>query len=138
MILTIFLVILISLLTSLSGFLGIKIIIMKNYVAELNLRVALTEQKIKDQFENDPGLIENTEGFLRFISESRDWAFKYIENVQFVLNKFIKDIEPEINYFKEYGDLGSMAPNYYSMKKITGEYEELKKLLPEDYGRIDT
>ena len=26
--------------------------------------------------------VENTDGFLRFISESRDWAFEYIEDVQ--------------------------------------------------------
>jgi hypothetical protein len=81
---------------------------------------------------------QSNEDFLKFISDSRDWAYTYIDEVQASLNKFITDIEPEINYFKEYGDLGSMAPNYYSMKKITGAYEELKKLLPEDYGRIDT
>ena len=83
----------------------------------------------KEQFNED---------FLKFVSDSRDWAYTYIENVQESLNKFISDIEPEISYFKEYGDVGSMAPNYYSMKKITGAYEELKKLLPEDYGKIDT
>ncbi len=78
------------------------------------------------------------EDFLKFISDSRDWAYTYIDEVQSSLNKFITDIEPEINYFKEYGDLSSMAPNYYSIKKIAGAYEELKKLLPEDYGKIDT
>jgi hypothetical protein len=26
--------------------------------------------------------VESTEGFLRFVSESRDWAFTYIEDVQ--------------------------------------------------------
>lgn len=78
------------------------------------------------------------EDFLKFISDSRDWAYTYIDEVQSSLNRFINDIEPEINYFKEYGDIGSMSPNYYSMKKITGAYEELKKLLPEDYGKIDT
>jgi len=83
----------------------------------------------KDQFNED---------FLKFISDSRDWAYTYIEDVQKSLNKFITDIEPEINYFKEYGDIGSMAPNYHSMKKITGAYEELKKLLPDDYGKINT
>ena len=138
MILIIFLAIAISLLTSLSGLLGIKVMIMKNNIAELNLRVALTAQKIKDQFENDPVSIENTEGFLRFISESRDWAFKYIEDVQFGLNKFINDIEPEISYFNKYGLVGSAYPHYDSMKKISEAYKELKKLLPEDYGRIDT
>lgn len=78
------------------------------------------------------------EDFLKFISDSRDWAYTYIDEVQASLNKFISDIEPEINYFKEYGDIVSMSPNYYSMKKIAGAYEELKKLLPEDYGKIDT
>lgn len=76
--------------------------------------------------------VEKTEGFLNFITQSRDWAFQYIEDVQGGLNKFIKDIEPEIEYFKEYGDIAAMSPNYYSMKKIVESYEELKKLLPED------
>ena len=79
---------------------------------------------------------QSNEDFLKFVSDSRDWAYQYIEEVQEGLNNFITDIEPEIEYFKEYGDLGSMAPNYYSMKKIAGAYEELKKLLPEDYDRI--
>lgn len=76
--------------------------------------------------------VEKTEGFLNFITQSRDWAFEYIEEVQNGLTKFVKDVEPEIEYFKEYGDITSMQPNYYSMKKITESYEELKKLLPED------
>jgi hypothetical protein len=70
------------------------------------------------------------ENFIKFLSDSRDWAYQYIEDVQTGLNSFINETAPEINYFKEYGDLSSMAPNYYSMKKITEEYEKLKKLLP--------
>ena len=81
---------------------------------------------------------EPSEAFLKFVSDSRDVAYEYIEDAQFVLNKFIKDIEPEINYFKEYGDVSAMSPNYYSMKKIVECYEELKVLLPDDYGKIDT
>ena len=79
--------------------------------------------------------IEKTEGFLNFVTQSRDWAFEYIENVQSGLKKFVNDIEPEIEYFKEYGDITSMQPNYYSMKKIAEAYEELKKLLPEEDER---
>lgn len=78
------------------------------------------------------------EDFLKFISDSRDWAYTYIDEVQASLNKFITDIEPEIEYFDEYGIVGSSYPHYYSMKKISGAYKELKKLLPEDYGKIDT
>lgn len=31
--------------------------------------------------------VEQTDGFLRFISESRDWAFSYIEEVQKAISK---------------------------------------------------
>lgn len=76
------------------------------------------------------------ENFLKFLSDSRDWAFNYIEEVQSGLNKFISDIEPEINYFKEYGDLMAMQPNYYSLKKISQAYEELKNLLPKEEEEV--
>jgi hypothetical protein len=82
----------------------------------------------KEQFNED---------FLKFISDSRDWAYTYIEDVQESLNKFITDIEPEIAYFDEYGIVGSSFPHYHSMKKISVAYKELKKLLPEEYGKID-
>lgn len=78
------------------------------------------------------------EDFLKFISDSREWAYTYIDEVQSSLNKFITDIEPEIKYFDEFGIVGSAYPHYYSMKKISEAYKELKKLLPEDYGKIDT
>jgi hypothetical protein len=77
------------------------------------------------------------ENFIKFLSDSRDWAFAYIEDVQDKLKKFAEEIEPEIDYFKEYGDLTSMQPNYHSMKKISEAYKELKKLMPEEYDRIE-
>lgn len=80
----------------------------------------------------------DSDAFLKFVSDSRDWAYQYIDDVQSSLNKFISDIEPEIAYFDEYGLVGDAYPHYYSMKKISGAYKELKKLLPDDYGKIDT
>jgi hypothetical protein len=80
----------------------------------------------------------DSDAFLKFVSDSRDWAYQYIEDVQESLNKFITDIEPEIAYFDEYGVASSAYPHYHSMKKISGAYKELKKVLPEDYGKIDT
>jgi hypothetical protein len=80
---------------------------------------------------------KESDAFLKFVSDSRDWAYQYIDEVQEGLNKFIIDIEPEIAYFDEYGEVGSAYPHYHSMKKISGAYKELKKLLPEDYDRIE-
>jgi alpha-L-fucosidase len=72
------------------------------------------------------------ENFIKFLSDSRDWAFEYIEDVQKQLETFIKDIEPEIMYFDEYGIVGDAYPHYHSMKKISSAYKDLKKLLPEE------
>ena len=82
------------------------------------------------EFKNDSDI--HKENFIKFLSDSRDWAFGYIEEVQSGLTKFVSDIEPEINYFKEYGDVVAMAPNYYSMQKIAKEYDKLKELLPKE------
>ena len=72
------------------------------------------------------------ENFIKFLSDSRDWAFEYIEDVQKQLETFIRDIEPEIMYFDEYGVVGDAYPHYHSMKKISSAYKDLKKLLPEE------
>lgn len=38
--------------------------------------------------EKDDKSVEQSDGFLKFISESRDWAFEYIENIQSALNEY--------------------------------------------------
>lgn len=85
----------------------------------------------------DSQKLESNEGFVKFISQSRDWAFEYIEDVQEKIKKFIDDVKPEIEYFNEYGAVGEGWPHYYSMKKISAAYGELENLIPPDYGKID-
>jgi hypothetical protein len=99
------------------------------------LQLLIMQQSLNDENKTDQE--KANEDFLKFVSDSRDWAYGYIENVQESLNKFIKDIEPEIAYFDEYGIASSAYPHYHSMKKISGAYKELKKILPEDYDRIE-
>ena len=109
-----------------------KFIDIKNRAAKLVFDNFTLEKLIELQNDKDLKTSESIhkENFIKFVSESRDWAFSYIEEVQEGLSKFIDELEPEINYFKEYGDIGSMDPNYYSMKKFVEEYEKLKMLLP--------
>jgi hypothetical protein len=94
--------------------------------ASTKLQEIINELDTESRSESDI----HKDNFIKFISDSRDWAFEYIEEVQNGLKKFVEDIEPEIEYFKEYGDVMGMQPNYYSMKKIVESYSELKKLLP--------
>jgi len=99
----------------------IKVQVDKNIISD-----KLSELSQEPRNKEDPA----AEAFLKFISDSRDWAYQYIDEVQLTLDKFITDIEPEILYFDEYGDLMSAEPNYNSMKKISASVKELKKLLP--------
>ena len=93
--------------------------------AYAKIELLINSQKDKES-DNDV----HKENFIKFLSDSRDWAYEYIETVQSGLNKFINEIEPEISYFDEYGVVGDAYPHYHSMKKISSEYKELKKLLP--------
>ena len=72
------------------------------------------------------------ENFIKFLSDSRDWAFEYIEDVQTQLETLVRDVEKEIMNFDEYGLVGDAYPHYHSMKKISAAYKDLKKLLPEE------
>lgn len=74
------------------------------------------------------------ENFIKFLSDSREWAFSYIENVQTGLKKFIDEVEPQIEYYNKYGVVveGVIPSHDFALKKISTELKELKKLLPED------
>jgi hypothetical protein len=92
--------------------------------------------KITKDLENTKP-IEQTDAFLKFISESRDLAFSYIEDAQTGINKFVKGVQPEIEYFNNFKTISEGQPLHESMLIIAKEYEDLKKLLPSDYGKID-
>lgn len=62
----------------------------------------------------DNKAIEETEGFLKFISESRDWAFTYIEDVQQALQVY------------------DVALSTDDAKIINDAYKKLISFLPED------
>ena len=107
-----------------------KVIIAKTLEALLLQQLTRAPSKT-DQDQSD-------EAFLKFVSDSRDWAYQYIEEVQAGLSSFINEVSPQIDYYNEYGSSveGMLAPHDFALKKISSEFEKLKTLLPEDYDRI--
>jgi hypothetical protein len=102
-----------------------------------SFKLSLRNAELKEKIESQNRIIDIKsnavqESFLKFVSDSREWAYEYIEDVQKGLKKFVDGIESEIAYFDEYGVVGDAYPHYHSMKKISQEYKELKKLLPEE------
>jgi hypothetical protein len=112
----------------------VKVIKLKKSLSKLFIEKTLLQEYVEltksivdeKQFEDSV----HKENFIKFLSDSRDWAYQYIEDVQEGLLTFVNGIEPEISYFDEYGLVGDAYPHYHSMKKISQEYKELKKLLP--------
>jgi gamma-glutamyl phosphate reductase len=110
---------------------------LKRDVSKLFIEKTLLQEYVdlnkstKTKEESDDSI--HKENFIKFLSDSRDWAFSYIESVQKVLTKFVNDVDADISYFNEYGEALSMSrPDYPSMKNISIAYKELKTLLPED------
>jgi hypothetical protein len=129
---TIIIGLLLVIVSTASVLLTLKIIILRQRV----LTLAMSLVKVQDVFnstkqqESDSDV--HKENFIKFLSDSRDWAYEYIEDVQASISSFISEVEPEIVYFDEYGLVGDAYPHYHSMKKISAAYKDLKKLLPSE------
>jgi hypothetical protein len=105
-------------LSFLSTVLMTSLIIAKKKNKELEKRLANREE------------IAN-ESYVKFLNDSRDWAYKYIEDVQQKLADFSNKVEPQLNYFNTYG-MVVQGPHIILVKEISEAYEELKAVLPED------
>ena len=78
--------------------------------------------------------IEQTEGFVKFLSESREWAFEYIETVQDGLTNFVEVAGPRLEYFDKYGRVVD-SPHSEGLEDILAAYRDLQKLLPEQNNK---
>lgn len=108
----------------------LKVITLRQRMKVLVVSLARVQDIFNSTKQEESDSDVHKENFIKFLSDSRDWAYLYIEDVQKGLTKFVNEIEPEIAYFDEYGLVGEAYPHYHSMKKISKEYKELKKLLP--------
>ena len=100
------------------------------FTAYGKIRETLEAKQTFDSSASDQDI--HKENFIKFLSDSRDWAFNYIEEVQTGINNFLKEVEPKINYFDTYGIVIEGMPHHDDMKIISEQVKELKKLLPED------
>jgi hypothetical protein len=98
----------------------------KNIISE-QLRLSL-ENKVDEES-------KSRDDFLVFISQSRDWAFDYIETTQAQINSFINNVGPTIDYLEQYAPPILLEEQRLSI--IEG-YKTIKSILPEDYGKLDT
>jgi Tfp pilus assembly protein PilE len=72
--------------------------------------------------EKDANALKEDDGFIKFLSNSRDWAFSYIEEVQSVVEGFRTKVDPAILKLNKTKDA--------NVKLIIEAYKELVSILP--------
>lgn len=76
--------------------------------------------------------LSETDGFVKFISQSRDWAFEYIEEVQKALAEFDEQVAPKLEWATTYGKLAGDTVHTDTINIISEAYDKLKSVLPEN------
>jgi hypothetical protein len=102
------------------------------YMQELADKMLL-QKKVEELYQDiENAKLEQTDGFLKFVSESRDWAFQYIEEVQEALSEFDNDIAPELQWAKTFGMVSGETAHTNVLTKISKAYDKLKEVLPKE------
>ena len=103
------------------------------------VEVVIAHQQLEAAYKNfadmqDPSNDSDihTKHFIKYLSDSRDQAYEYIDKVQVQLKEFLVIADKHFNYFDQFGELTKEYPNYDAMKSISKEYKKLKLLLPEE------
>jgi len=113
--------------------LSFKFLKLRKKVKTLSVAYSKIEALVSSTKSSESDNDIHKENFIKFLSDSRDWAYEYIETVQSGLNKFVSEVDPDISYFDEYGEVLSIGrPDFDAMKNISKSYKELKKLLPDE------
>ncbi len=96
---------------------------------ELNFENTMMLEKLVEQQDviNEISFKKNDD-FVTFLSESRDWAFSYIEDVQTSITKFVEKVGPVLTYYDKFGRINETS----SMNTIFDAYTDLIKVLPEN------
>lgn len=94
------------------------------YLSHLTVKEHLEKTNIVNELSDESTHREN---FIKFLSESRDWAFTYIEDVQTGLDKFISNADPIVESIEANGTILDNEKN-----QLVTAYKELKTLLPQE------
>ena len=105
------------------------------------LKVNLTQESIDRSIlmeklqevltKQDSDSASKTDGFLKFVSDSREAAFKYIEEVQAAINEFDNRVGPVVKYYKETGKVLERKPSEL-VRELTQAYDKLMSSMPKE------
>lgn len=99
-----------------------RLIKVTNMLSQVTIDKIILADKLNAEIAKSQGnSIEQTDGFLKFVSQSRDWAFQYIEEVQAAIQEFDMAIE----------ESKVLSPKE-AIKNILVAHAKLKEVLPKE------
>lgn len=97
--------------------------------AQSQIDLLAATENMKEILKREAEGSQNNDGFLKFVSQSRDWAFEYIEEAQSSIKEFKDAVEPIVMSY----ELDRSAPvNNSDVDVIVEAYKKLIGVLPKD------
>jgi hypothetical protein len=129
-----------GLLVSLIGYLGFRNILLRRKAQEAitdKLQASVNANIIRSEYTRALQEIENmklekSDDFVKFLSDSRDMAFTYIEDVQEKIFEFDKQIQEIAEWNRTYGSVVGDTPHSSKIEEINLAYDKIRSLLPEN------
>ncbi len=129
-----------GLLVLLIGYLGFRNILLRRKIQEeitdklqanVNANIVRSEYtRALQEIENMK--LEKSDDFVKFLSNSRDWAFEYIEDAQEKISEFDKQIQEIAEWNRTYGSVVGDTPHSSKIEEMNLAYDKIRSLLPEN------
>lgn len=109
---------------------------------QINLLLMLAQSQLDNellssrlaQIAQEKQLVES-EDFMKFMTDSRDYAFEYIDAVQEAIKEYNAVLLPIFNYFSKYGKIVGETPDTDHLDKIMAAHAEFMKIMPSEVTR---
>lgn len=126
------------LITSLYGlaFLKKKQIDLVLQLTQSKIDIGILNNKIA-QINEDKKLVESEE-FMQFLTSSREYAFDYIEAVQYAIDEYNKVVGPILKYHDTYGlAFGLDSLHYKNLEAISQAHKQMMEIMPSDPNKTN-
>ena len=122
------------------GYLGFRNILLRRKAQEaiteklqLLIRINIIETEFSKALQEIENMkLEKSDDFVKFLSDSRDWAFTYIEDAQEKISEFDKQIQEIAEWNRTYGSVVGDIPHSSKIEEINLAYDKIRSLLPEN------
>lgn len=98
--------------------------------AEVNKNIIMSEYSLLLQ-EVENMKLEKSDDFVKFLSDSRELAFSYIEDVQVKIAEFDKLLQDIAEWNSTYGTVAGNVPHAEKIEQLSLAYDPIRGLLPE-------